>query len=131
MWLEGKNLRLHYLTKKLAPKWEGPFEISQVVSLLAYRLRLPPTWKIHNIFHTSLLSTYRETAEHGPSFINPPPEEIDSKEEYKVAEILSHSGSPGRQSYLVSWKGYSSMENTWEPKRNLQHAQTVLMAYKQ
>ena len=131
VWLEGKNLCLHYLTKKLAPKREGPFEISQVISPLAYCLHLPLTWKIHNVFHTSLLSTYQETAEHGPNFINPPPEEIDSKEEYKIAEILSHRGSPGRQSYLVSWKGYSSVENTWEPKRNIQHAQTVLTSYKQ
>ena len=95
VWLEGKNLHLHYPTKKLAPKWEGLCEISEVVSLLAYRLCLLPMWKIHNIFHTSLLSTYRETADHGPSFINPPPEEIDSKEEYEVAEILSHRRSPG------------------------------------
>ena len=38
VWLEGKNLHLCYLTKKLAPKREGPFEISQVISPLAYRL---------------------------------------------------------------------------------------------
>ena len=131
VWLEGKNLRLHYPTKKLAPRQEGPFKISQVVSLLAYHLRLPLTWKIHNIFHASLLSTYRETAEHRPNFVNPPPEEIDGEEEYKIAKILSCRGSLGRQSYLVSWKGYSSTENTWEPERNLQHAQTVLKLYKQ
>ena len=131
VWLEGKNLCLHYPTKKLAPKREGLFEISQVISLLAYHLRLPPTWKIYDVFHASLLSTYWEMAEHGPNFINPPPEEIDSEEEYERAEILSHRGSPGQQLYLVSWKGYSSAENTWEPERNLQHAQTVLTSYKQ
>ena len=38
VWLEGKNLRLRYLTKKLAPKQEGPFEISQVISPLTYCL---------------------------------------------------------------------------------------------
>ena len=38
VWLEGKNLCLHYLTKKLAPCQERPFEISQVISLLAYHL---------------------------------------------------------------------------------------------
>ena len=119
VWLEGKNLCLRYPTKKLAPRREGPFKISQVVSPLTYHLRLPPTWKIHDIFHASLLSTYRETAKHGPNFVNPPPEEIDSEEEYEIAEILSHRGSPDRWSYLVSWKGYSSAENTWEPKRNL------------
>ena len=95
VWLEGKNLRLHYLTKKLAPRQEGPFEISQVVSPLTYHLHLPPTWKIHDVFHAFLLLTYRETAEHRLNFMNPPPEEIDSEEEYEIAEILSHRGSPG------------------------------------
>ena len=131
VWLEGKNLHLHYSTKKLAPQREGPFKISHVISPLAYCLCLLLMWKIHNVFHASLLLTYRETAEHGPNFINPPPKEIDSEEEYKVANILSHQGTPGQQTYLVSWKGYSSAENTWEPKTNLQHAQTLLKKYKQ
>ena len=131
VWLEGRNLQLHYPTRKLAPRREGPFEISHVVLPLAYRLRLPPTWKIHDVFHASLLSTYRETAEHRPNYANPPPEEIEGEEEYEFAEILSHQGSPGCCSYLVSWKGYSSAENTWEPEWNLQHAQTILKEYKQ
>ena len=131
VWLEGKNLCLHYPTKKLAPKQEGPFEISQVISPLSYRLHLLPMWKIHNVFHASLLLAYRETAEHRPNFANPPHKEIDGEEEYEIAEILSHRGSPGQRSYLVSWKGYSSVENTWEPERNLQHTQTVLKRYKQ
>ena len=38
VWLEGKNLHLHYPTQKLAPKREGPFEISQVISPTAYCL---------------------------------------------------------------------------------------------
>ena len=46
----------------------------------------------------------------------PPPKEIGGEEEYKVAKILSHWGSPGRCSYLISWKGYLSAENTWEPE---------------
>ena len=36
VWLEGKNLWLHYPTRKLAPRREGPFEISHVISPLAY-----------------------------------------------------------------------------------------------
>ena len=131
MWLEGKNLCLHYLTKKLAPRQEGPFKILQAISLLAYCLRLPLTWKIHDVFHTSLLSSYCKTAEHGLNFINPPPEEIEGEEEYEVAKILSHQGSPGHRSYLMSWKGYSSTENTWEPEQNLKNACTILLLYKQ
>ena len=131
VWLEGKNLHLHYPTRKLVPRRKGPFEISQVISPLAYHLQLPPTWKIHNVFHVSLLSTYCETAEHGPNYMCPPPKEIDREEEYEIAEILSHQGSPGHHSYLVSWKRYSLAENTWEPEWNLQYAQTIFQRYKQ
>jgi hypothetical protein len=51
VWLEGRNLRLCYPSRKLAPRWEGPFEIAQIISPVAFRLRLLPTWKIHNVFH--------------------------------------------------------------------------------
>ena len=131
VWLEGKNLCLHYPMRKFTPKREGLFEISQVISPLTYCLCLPPTWKIHDIFHTSLLSTYCKTTEHGLNFINPPPEEIEGEEKYEVAKILSHRGSPGWRSYLVSWKGYSSVENTWEPEWHLKHAHSILTLYKQ
>ena len=38
VWLEGRNLKLHYPSKKLAPKREGLFEIVQVISPVAYKL---------------------------------------------------------------------------------------------
>ena len=114
VWLEGKNLKLHYSSKKLAPKREGPFEITQVISPVAYKLQLPPTWKIHNVFHASLLSSYRETLEHGLNFSNPPPDLIRGEEEYKIDKILLHHRTQGQRQYLVSWKGYSTVENTWK-----------------
>ena len=40
VWLEGRNLHLHHPTRKLAPKQEGLFEISQVISPTAYHLHL-------------------------------------------------------------------------------------------
>ena len=130
VWLEERNLKLCYPSKKLAPRREGPFEIIQVISPVAYKLRLLPTWKIHDVFHTSLLSSYKETLEHGPNFSNPPPDLIGGEEEYKINKILSHHGTRGRRQYLVSWKGYSAAENMWEPEGNLQHTQTLLKAYK-
>ena len=68
VWLEATHLHLHYPSKKLTPKHHGPFKITQVLSPLTYCLRLPPTWKIHNVFHTTLLSPYCETNTHGPNF---------------------------------------------------------------
>ena len=130
VWLEATNLRLSYPSRKLAPKHHGPFEIAQVLSPLSYRLRLPPAWKIHNVFHASLLSSYRQTEAHGPSFAKPPPDLIGNEEEYEVNHIVSHKGSPGRRLYLTAWKGYPSSENTWEPESNLRHSPLILSEYK-
>ena len=113
------------------PKQHGPFEIAQVLSPLIYRLRLPPTWKIHDVFHATLLSPYRQMEAHGPSFSQPPPDVIDSEEEYEVDHIVSHKGSPGQWQYLTTWKGYPSSKNTWEPEVNLCHTPTILQAYKE
>jgi hypothetical protein len=51
---------------------------------VAYQLRLPAAWGIHDVFHTSLLSPYHETTAHCPNFSRPPPELIDGEEEYQV-----------------------------------------------
>ena len=130
VWLEATNLRLNYISRKLASKRQGPFEISQVLFLLTYRLCLLPTWKIHDVFHTTLLSSYKETKAHGPNFSKPPPDLIGTKEEYEVEQIISHCSTSGCHRYLTAWKGYPSSENTWEPESNLRHVVEILSTYK-
>ena len=130
VWLETTNLRLQYLCKKLSPKHLGPFKITQFLSPLVYCLKLPPTWKIHDVFHAGLLSLFKQTDTHGPSFSVPPPTLIRSEEEYEVEAIISHKGSPGCRKYLTTWKGYLLSENTWEPESNLRHAPKILVNYK-
>jgi len=89
VWLEGTNLRLPAnATTKLAPRRYGPFVVAAQISKVAYRLHLPSTWKIHNIFHASLLTPYKETDQHGPNFIKLPPDIIEGEEEWKVEKIL-------------------------------------------
>ncbi|XP_055928681.1 uncharacterized protein LOC129959791 [Argiope bruennichi] len=40
-------------------------------------------------------------------------------EVYKVEKIVAKRFRHGRFEYLIKWKGYSSAENTWEPKENI------------
>ena len=49
VWLESKNLKIPYESRKLSPKREGPFLIKEVLGPVTYRLALPKQWKIHNI----------------------------------------------------------------------------------
>jgi len=61
--LSGRNIKTRRPSKKLDHKNHGPFQIEKVVSPLMVRLSLPRKWKIHNVFHVSLLEPYR-TSEH-------------------------------------------------------------------
>ena len=68
VWLETTNLHMKG-PKKLQMKRTGPFESEEVISHMAFCLRIPSQWKIHPVFHASLLSTYKEMSEHGPNFL--------------------------------------------------------------
>jgi Integrase zinc binding domain len=89
VWLENMNLRLSHPTAKLGVRHSGPFKIIKVISPVAYRLDLPPHWRIFNTFHVSLLTPYKEMEEHRENFPEPPPDLINDKPEYEVEEVLA------------------------------------------
>ena len=72
---------------------------------MAYELDLPPTWKIHPVFHASLLVPYIETTIHGTNFLHPPPDIVDGQEEYEVEKVLVHQqyGQNKQLQYLIKW----------------------------
>ena len=116
VWLEAKNLALPYASIKLAPRRVGPFLIVKQVSPVAYQLALPPSWTIHDIFHASLLSPFRHTAQRGQDFLRPPPEIVEGEAEFEVEAIKNHCfyGRKRQLQYLIGWKGYPSADDTWE-----------------
>jgi hypothetical protein len=87
VWLEARHLNLPYQTRKLAPKRHGPFTITQRISPVAFKLELPPTWTIHDIFHASLLTPYKEMEEYGTNYTRPPLEMEEGEEEYEVEHV--------------------------------------------
>jgi len=124
VWLEATNLKTTHPKVKLAPKRYGPFKV-----LTSYpvncKLALPKSWKIHLVFHNSLLKPYKETPAHGPNFARPPPEVIDKEgEHYEVKAILKSRVTPNQRGiqYLVKWKGYPSSENSWVSATDMKNA---------
>jgi len=64
--------------------------------------QLPETWGIHDVFHASLLTPYKETDEHGTNFLEPPPELIEGEEEWEVEQILGNATSAEERSRNTS-----------------------------
>ena len=59
VWLDTRIIKTTY-NPKIGPWRERPFEISNVLGPLTYRLNLPNSWQIHNVFHAVLLWPYVE-----------------------------------------------------------------------
>jgi hypothetical protein len=117
-------------TAKLAPKRYGPFSIKRKISDVVYQLELPPQWKIHNVFHASLLTPYVETELHGPNFAEPPPTIREGEPEFEVEQIVG-SRRVGRKKtlqYKVRWKGYAPSHDSWEPVGQI-HAPKLIKQY--
>ena len=101
VWLEARNLKHSVTNPKFAPKRKGPFTITNVLSPITYQLHLLKTWKIHPVFHATLLSPYRKNDLRGPNFPAPPPDLIMGEEEYEIEWILCHRGSLSWWSFLI------------------------------
>ncbi|QRW23889.1 Retrotransposable element Tf2 protein [Rhizoctonia solani] len=127
-WLDAKNVKLKTLSPKLTEQRLGPFKVTQKISDRAYRLELPPSMRIHDVFYVGLLSKVKRDKKR--TFENrPPPVTVDGEEEYKVEGISDAKERNGKWFFRVKWKGYGPEENTWEPRENLKNAEKILEKY--
>ena len=116
--LSTQNLRLKGIPHKLQWKFCGPYKILEKIGAQAYRLKLPDTWRIHPVFHVSLLKQWR------PSTVQQVPGEVeledaDQPQYFDVEKILQwrwNSKTRRRQrEFLVLWQGYPMEDAEWIP----------------
>jgi hypothetical protein len=137
VWLDAWNIWTKRSSKKLDVRRLSLFEVLAPVPKDAhipstYRLVLPPSWKVHLVFHVSLLRpTILSGQLHPPAIIDiqPSPDIIQGEEEYEVEAVLDHWGGKQRCQYLVKWCGYPNSDATWEPKSSLCHASDIISHY--
>jgi Chromo (CHRromatin Organisation MOdifier) domain len=130
VWLDTRNMKTNY-HKKMAPKREGPFEVEEVLGPVTYQLKLPTTWRVHNVFHAVLLKPYIETEVHEENFPRPIPDILDGEEVYNVEMILKHRQRGRSYQYLIKWEGYSISKALWEPETAFSDDGNLLSTYKQ
>ena len=129
VWLDSRHLKTIY-HKKMKPKREGPFEITEVLGPLTYRLKLPTSWRIHDVFHATLLKPYKENETYGENFTNPPPELVEGEEVYEIETILNHRKRGQGYQYYVKWRGYPISDASWEPEYLFSADGETLQQYK-
>jgi hypothetical protein len=129
VWLDSRNLRTIY-HKKIKPKQEGPFKITEVLGPVTYRLKLPTSWQLHNVFHATLLKTYKENEIYGKNYPNPPPEILEGEEVYEVEDIINHRKRGRGYQYYVRWKGCPISDASWEPEHMFKGDNDLLTQYK-
>jgi hypothetical protein len=123
--LSTRNINFVQGKKKFHPKFIGPFQIESVIGAHrnAVKLKLPSSYRIHPVFHVSLLKAFK------PGGVIPKPHDIapdivDGIPYYKVETILAkrvRSRGRGRKvtEYLIKWLGCDESQNSWEPRENI------------
>ena len=102
---------------KLGPRYVGPFEVTQKVGQVAYRLQLPASLGgMHDVFHVSRLRKYYPNPQHILET-----EEIELQEDMTYEEkpvILDRKVKMLRTKSIpmvkVLWKYHDIREATWE-----------------
>ncbi|KAL0166846.1 hypothetical protein M9458_038690, partial [Cirrhinus mrigala] len=119
VWLLTRDIRLRLPSKKLSPRFVGPFTILEQVNPVTYKLQLPPQYRIHPTFHVSLLKPCHEpllpSTEPGHEEEPPPPMVLEEGSIYSVKEILMSRHRGGHLEYLVDWEGFGPEERSWVP----------------
>ena len=126
VWLLRRHIATTRPCVKLDYKKLGPFRITECVNPVTFRLALPPHFRIHDVFHVSLLEPYYSSSIEGRQLLPPPPVQLPTGEEYEVDQILDSRVLRRQLQYLVLWKGYPISEATWEPARHLKNATEVV-----
>nr|GEY10036.1 hypothetical protein [Tanacetum cinerariifolium] len=118
-----RGVRRFGIKGKLSPRFIGPFEILDRVGEVSYLLALPPQLShVYNVFHVSLLRSYKYHPLHvfsyllvqireDLSWVEEPEKIQDSQERVIINKTISF--------VKILWKNHPEREATWETEESI------------
>ena len=107
VWLLARDLPLPTCSRKLAPRYVGPYIVEKMINLSALRLLFPPSLKVHPVFHVSQVKPVATSALSPPAPTPPPPRVLKGGDlVWEVSRILAARHRGRGFQYLVDWVGY-------------------------
>ncbi|KAG1930238.1 retrotransposable element [Pimephales promelas] len=116
VWLSTLNLPLQSTSRKLAPKFIGPFRILKILSPVSVRLKLSANLRrVHPVFHVSCIKPVIRA----PPQPATPPVRVEGAPVYRVRRLLDVRPRGRGHQFLVDWEGYGPEERCWIPSRDV------------
>ncbi|KAK3250378.1 hypothetical protein CYMTET_40236 [Cymbomonas tetramitiformis] len=145
VWVEAKHLTENIMDResyrKLSPRWHGPLVVIEQFfsdqqrdlpeldrgAPVAYRLKLPPKWRIHDVFAQHRLkacTTAEEAFARRREVPTPAKVMVDGQAQTHVDRILARrvrTTKAGKkiEEFQVRWTGYSKAHDEWKTRADL------------
>jgi len=119
--LNGQNITMTRLMKKLDHKWLGPIPCGQFISQSAYQTETTLIiWPNSPHVSVTLLRPYNTDVITEQVQCDPPPPVVhDGVEEYEVELILEQPNPPRKTQLSLHWKGYGNRGAEWRPSEDI------------
>ena len=115
--LKAKNVPIPGTSKKLAPRFIGPYKILKIINPCAVRLDLPVSMKVHPVFHVSQVKPVEVSPFSLPPPAPPPPRTLEDGDlAWEVNKVMDVRRMGRGYQYLVDWVGYGPEDRSWVPR---------------
>ena len=124
-----KNLKQKKFNKKLFHKFVESFRVVEFVNKQIYHLIFSNIYRVHSIFHVSLLKSYKQRdCDSAESFLSTS-KLIEDNLKYKMKEILDRKTKNDKMYYKMKWLNYIENYNSWKLEHNLNNAVNLKREY--
>ncbi|MCH83059.1 hypothetical protein A2U01_0003873, partial [Trifolium medium] len=108
--------------QKLSMRYFGPFEVIAKIGTVAYKLALPPSAKIHAVFHVAQLKAFKGSNDE--PYVPLPLTTIDIGPTFHPTKVLDSrmviQGSQAIPQVLIQWGDEDTAEVKWEDYTEIQ-----------